>query len=149
MQNKITLLTYFVLVAFLVSGCDKKETKPYSRWTVNGEEFTTNEVVAAAGKTQAGMSSQDAGNRFQVTFTIGELPRSGTYDLNMAVPGQMCVINFYYHGQLYYSSPAQIGKVEAYEVKHKARYVLSPTWFVNAARPQTDSVLISGEFNEP
>lgn len=148
-KNKLIVLPLVALVALHMFGCDKKDKKPFSSWTVNEEKFSTNEVTATIGKAQSGLSSSDASNRFLLAFSIAELPRSGTFDLNTAVPGQVCAINFYYHNKFYYTSPSQVGKIYAAEVNGKARYTLPVTWFVSYENPAVDSIQISGEFNEP
>ena len=116
---------------------------------MNNDDFSSSEVVANVGKAQAGLSSSDINDRFLVAFSIPELPRTGTFQLNTSEPGQICAVNFYVHGKFYYSSPSQIGYLNASEVDGKAVYTLAPTWFVFNDSPTTDSVLISGEFNEP
>jgi hypothetical protein len=147
MKNKFVMLS--LLFAFSLTACSKKNKKQFSTWTVNGAYFSSNEVIATIEKAQSGLSTNDINNRFLLAFSISELPKSGAFELNTSTPGQTCVINFYAYGKFYYSSPSQIGKIQASEVNKKARYTLSPAWFVSYENPATDSVLISGTFNEP
>lgn len=147
MKNKLILLS--LLFALPFAACNKKDKKQFSTWTVSEENFSTNEVIATIEKAQSGLSTNDINNRFLLAFSISELPKSGEFELNTSTPGQICAINFYVHGKFYYSSPSQIGKIQASAVNKKARYTLPPTWFVSYENPTTDSVLINGIFNEP
>lgn len=45
-------------------------------------------------------------------------------------------------------APSSDGYITASKVNGKARFVLEPIWYVYFDNP-ADSVLVSGEFNEP
>lgn len=148
MNKKLVIALLFTL-AF--TACSKKGKNQYSTWNVNGENFSSNEVIATIGKVQSALSTNDFNNRFVLAFSIvGGLPTSGTFELNTITPGvQECGINFYVHGKFYYHTTSKLGKLFASEEKGKAKYTLPPSWFVSYENPTTDSVLISGEFKEP
>lgn len=134
-------------------GCKKAEKKNYSSWKVNETSFVTNEVDLAIGKARCGFAATDISNRFSLGFTFGyELPKSGTFTITTSGSGgdpTFVGLTFYYNGRFYIVSPNVTAKLTAGENSKKARYTLPPTWYVSYESPEADSVLISGEFNEP
>ena len=125
--------------------------KQYSYWVVNEDSFKTNHVSADIGKARMDLYAEGFENRFGIGFNFGyELPRNGSFiiahdDTNN--PNYVHV-GFYYHDSLYVISPNTNNSIIASSVNGKAQYTLSPTWFVDYY-DHSDSVLISGTFNEP
>lgn len=152
-MKNIVLFSVVLTIAFC--SCHKKEkptpedNRQYSYWTVNEDSFSTNQVYSTIGKAIAAITSDGFENGFDITFNFGyELPKNGSFqiDCDSYSPDYIC-ISIVYNGVGYHktSVPAYL---QASEANGKAQYTLQPTWFYNAQDP-SDSVLISGIFNEP
>jgi hypothetical protein len=153
-QIKINPMKNILFISFLftvaIAGCDKKGKNQYSNWTIDGENFSSNNVTTVIGKARMDMGCSDV-NRFGISFNLGfELPTAGSFAIQH-ISGQdpdSVSVGFYKGSLFYVISPSSAGIISCSEANKKARYTLTPTWFVNYHNAQ-DSVLINGEFNEP
>ena len=149
MKNKFILP--FLLITLSLAACGKKDKKQFSTWTVNGENFSSNEVEASLGKVICALSSNDFNNRFSFGFAVGvELPKQGNFLISHVknYDPDKVVLSFYYKGNFMIIAPSQNTAVVATNNNGKAQYTLPPTWYIYFENP-SDSVLISGAFNEP
>jgi hypothetical protein len=143
-----------VLVIVFAWSCNKKEKPNVSTWTVNGETFTAT-AASSIGKAIVILSNENFDNGFKFVFylpgyfpTEGQWPIGDTSSFNAQNPNYVYV-GFSYHGIGYTLSEYQIGALQAVVYEDgKASYTLAPTWFTNSLN-YSDSVLISGTFNEP
>ena len=90
-------------------------------------------------------------NRFGITFNFGyELPTIENFGIeHKSGSSQDSVsVGFYKGATFFIISPYENGIISASKEGDKAKYTLQPTWFVNYF-DASDSVQISGEFNEP
>jgi hypothetical protein len=149
MKNKIILLPLLFVLAF--AACNKKDKKQFSNWTVNGENFSSNDVTSSIGKVICALQCNDFNNNFSFGFAIGgELPKEGSFVISHVETNapDKTVLSFYYKGNFMIIAPSQNIAVVANDNNGKARYTLPPTWYAYFDHPN-DSVLISGIFNEP
>jgi hypothetical protein len=150
MKNKLSIITIVFLI--LVSACGKKNKKQYSDWSMNGEKFSTNEVLATVGKVVTVLESKDKYNGFNITFLVGfSMPTQGTFQMlydPSSNDQSIASVAFFVKGIGYIPSQTPISYLKASSNNSKARYSIEPTWFINY-NTGADSVLISGTFNEP
>lgn len=149
MKNKLLLFFSFVL---FIAACGKKNKRQFSTWTMNAEKFSTNEVLATTGKVVSVLESNDKYNGFSITFRVGfAMPTHGAFQMlydPSSTEQSMASIAFFVKGIGYIPSQTPTSFLMASSYNSKARYIIEPTWFVNY-NTGTDSVLISGTFNEP
>lgn len=140
------------VVAFLLLflSCGKKEKKQFSSWQVSGATFSTNDVDGTVGKAMCVLSSNDPANRFELSFRLGGFPHAGTYYLRR-VPGNnpdSVDMGIAWKGNYYMPALSNVQGLAASVVNDKFSYQLLQGWFVNYA-DASDTVLVSGTFNEP
>lgn len=148
MKNKFILP--LLLITLSILACGKKDKKQYSTWTINSVTFTSNNVHTTIGKARADLACDDA-DRFGLTFNIGDqLPHAGNFGIEHIVGSAPDSVSVgFYKGTIFYViSPYSHGVISSSVTNNKAKFTLSPTWFVNYHN-SADSVKISGEFNEP
>ncbi len=150
MKNKFILP--LILIALSFSACDKKGKQQYSNWTIDGKNFSTNEVNNTNGKALTFLSTTDKYNGFSFSFYIGgALPQQGSfqmvYDPASSDPSIVSVA-FFINGIGYVPTQTPLSFLLASSSKDKAQFKIEPTWFINY-NTKADSVLISGTFLEP
>jgi hypothetical protein len=153
MKQRIGLLVLAVLMFGI--ACNKENRHPYSDWTVNGRAFRSNNIEKYGGNPKAStpspsLSCRDFENRFALSlddgFDVrGEIPLVFDSIQQDGTTG----ISFYVDTSYYILSQHMVSKLIATDRwKGLASYYLPPTWFHYFYNP-SDSVLISGTFNEP
>lgn len=139
-------------IGTLLIACNKEKPKQYSYWTINGQEYSSNNVEAAEGHNRplAILGSYDS-VRFDISFKQGYLPTEGNWPLatlSSSNDPTKANMGFYFGTTPYIVSEHNTNLLQASANNDKARYSLSPTWFINYHDP-ADSILIEGTFNEP
>lgn len=147
-MKKIMILA----ITILLIACKKDEPKQYSYWTVNGQEYNSNNVEAVEGQNRplSILASHDQ-IRFDLRFQLGYFPIADSWPLATAATidqPMLATLGFYLGNKPYIASGNNTNQLGASTHNNKARYTLPPTWFVNYY-DSGDSVLISGTFNEP
>ena len=74
------LIPLGLFLACLMAACKKEKPQPYSYWTINGQEYSSNNVEKAIGKDIALLGSRD-NDRFDISFRFGRFPTSGTWPI--------------------------------------------------------------------
>ncbi len=145
MKNLLLLLS-LSLISF---GCKKTHT---SYWQVNDESFSSNAVTFNYSSGGSVLSSSSQENGFSIMLIPGgELPKSGSSNINMPGPGSGDAhIIFYYQGKAY-DTPTQPGSnaIQFSEADGKAILTIPPTWLKQWNATLTDSVLVQGKLSEP
>lgn len=132
-------------------SCDKNRNKQYSTWYINGESFYSRDVVFATSKGGNNLTKTGTDNGFSLGSGLTSAPQPGYLGISIdAVSHNPALfrVHFYQNGAGYQLSSHNPDSVLASYVNGKLRYEMPAAWFVNYTDP-TDSVLISGTFNEP
>jgi len=160
MKSNLILHLFFVFTfIFLFESCKKEDKRQYSKWYVNTDSFSTNDVKLDIGKVVSHIftNSQYSGGTlpygFSITFNTGSLnggiPTSGSFKLDCSQQNpQWTCMSILYKDIGYLSNENELEYLIASQENGKAYYILEPTWFYNESNPK-DSVLVKGTFNEP
>ena len=152
-MNTKYLLPKVLCLACIWLACKKEAPKQYSYWTINGQEYSSNNVDAEEGHNRpySSFGSHDH-VRFDMSFKQGYLPIEGSWTLitpsTIGNPDR-AYLAFYIDTVAYAPSEYNTSQLEPSAYNSKARYSLGPTWFINFHHPTADSLLIEGTFNEP
>jgi hypothetical protein len=146
-------LSIVLSLLLFYAGCRKEA--PYSTWTVDGRAFQCNNVEKYDGNPKGGtpgpgLACRVDGSGFEMELRDGFVT-SGTvpliYDDNYY--DGYTGINFYVDTSYYILAPHTTSQLTATSRgRGLASHHLPPTWFHYYYDP-TDSVLITGTFNEP
>lgn len=147
-MKKIMLLA----ISTTLIACNKEKPKQYSHWTINGQEYSSNNVEVAEGHNRplSILGNYDS-IRFDLQFIQGYLPTEGSWPLateSTVNQPSKATLAFYLGTKPYIASKHNTNHLKASAYNGKARYTLEPTWFTYHYDP-TDSVLITGTFNAP
>ena len=164
MQHKLKICCVFFLSLLLLFSCDKKDkkkSKQYSTWIVNGTDtFTTSNVDSQIACNpdksycSATLMCEDAINWFNIGFYLDYMPSSGNIPLAdfLQIPSNKSnyiFIYFYYQNKGgYIPMHPELDTMYIYSNGNKISYNLDAMWFVNN-NDLTDSILIQGIFNIP
>lgn len=142
---KKVLFLAITILSFVQCG----KRKQHSTWKINGQEYSSNDVIVQEYRGEWTLKSNDK-VRFALTFHGSTLPTSGNFsitrreDLGMGKVSMGICIDTVCYG----ISPHQTKYVTATINNKKAQYQMAPAWFVKFNNPN-DSILVEGTFNEP
>ena len=161
---KKTLLASFFFVSLI--GCKKKQDKSISIWTINGTEYKSNNCTIVIGNGESIITGNDPKSRWDLIFYT-PLPHEGEWPIRSFRPDgnnpYFVYLAFYKDTRLYAVSLNNSNLLHAHDVNGKASFNLEPTWFIRMVNNDpgnllpadsslsytSDSVLISGTFNQP
>lgn len=148
MKRQTILLLLFTIMLF---ACKKEKNKPYSYWTVNGQEFKTNETEVYYGKAAIEFrSSETFPNGFFIYFkNTGSFPNLDSILIDTS--GNPSTVTFgITHNDTGYSS---YYRTQAYlhqsRVNGHAQFELKSNWLYHSYRPDEDSLWVTGMFVVP
>lgn len=146
MRTVTTLLLFLALFA-----CNKEKKKPYSYWTVNDEEFKTNETQVYYGKAAIEFkSSETFPNGFFIFFqNTGGFPNLDSILIDPGASPYTVRCSIIYNDTAYssyYGIPAYLHQSK---VNGHTQFELKSNWFYHSYRPDEDSVWASGTFVVP
>lgn len=139
-----------LLLATFLFACKKEKNKPYSYWTVNGEEYSTNQTKLTIGKARTDLGVDGTQDAVRLSFDFSGLPQSGTYlvtNSGLSNPNFIHV-GVHHHGIFYNVKYDLASVVIATSNNGKSRLSMPNTWFKGYLNSD-DSVLVSFEFHEP
>lgn len=137
-----------LLLLTMLFSCKKDGPKQYSTWYVNGQKSTTNDIRKDEGKAQHELTTNNISNGFSITFHTGSYPTSGVFPLNYTTSDPSTAeLAIFYRDTGYLAKPTSY--ITASIRNGKASYNLIESWFYNSYRPDEDSILVKGVFNEP
>lgn len=152
---KIWTSLKLIVVLCIFIACKKEEVKQYSYWKIDGKEYSSNNVWVNGGERGDGRRNLVSGGdeSFSIGFNTGisSLPDQGVFLLVGGIPTQNATnerVGFLvrHAGKGYFPSAHERKYLQAERVNGKVRYTMPETWFVNTS---SDSILVSGTFNEP
>lgn len=139
-----------IIIVFLllttVCSCKKDRQKQYSTWYINGQKFTTNDVRVDAGKAIYIISSNNFTEGFSLTLFHKVSSGTVNIDCDNNNPTFGCLAITHLDTGYIPKPPLQLA---ANLINRKSSYLLREAWFYNSYRPDEDSILVKGVFNEP
>jgi len=144
-------LSLLLLLCLALFACNKEKKKPYSYWTINGEEFKTNETQIYYGNAAIEFRSS---NLFPAGFFIyfqNNRSFPGLDSILMDSSGYPNTVRFdIIHNDTgfvpYYGPPSYLYK--SYVNGH-TQFELKGNWLYHSYRPDEDSVWATGTFVVP
>lgn len=134
-----------VMVILLFNSCKKEEPKQYSYWTVNGQQYSSNNVIQS--ETKAGASIIESNGKFILRFGFMNLPEKSMFILkNGTINPDYTLLSFTHNNQSYIMIKDSV-HLDFNLINGKKQYILPPTWF--ESNILNDSILIEATINEP
>lgn|GEM_PF-1404176 len=143
-------LSLLLLLCLALFACNKEKKKPYSYWTINGEDFKTNETQIYYGNAAIEFSSSNLKPGFFIYFMNNRsFPDLDSILIDSSGSPYTVRCSIIYNDTAYssyYGIPAYLHQSK---VNGHTQFELKGNWLYHSYRPDEDSVWATGMFVVP
>lgn len=149
MKKIAVLIAITCTTCFTIMSCKKKNSNPYSTWYINGQKFSTNNVVIDKGLGRIDFKTTFYNNGFSFSFDRWKPDGQLIMDCNNVGGITSICFGFVYNNKQYI--PKNTGGMSQKTVTQGlTTFTLDKTYFFNITDSNlNDSILASGSFNAP